>query len=194
MPICSKCSTLAGFATSCDVKQPGGHYNVFSIIPACWLEDVTKDVNGVITAVDLDTTNNPTAVQFQVEANKDTVVITEDLVLPNLFYNQTITFTISNYSDNVDKETAAQEQATFLKYLSNTSEGFVVVARDKMGVRRVYGETNPLFVTTLQKAHGAVNTDLAGTTITFAEGQPSLATAIDLAAVFTPSTGMIAGK
>lgn len=60
--ICSNCSTLASFAANCDVKQPGGHYNVYSIIPACYLEDITVDVNGVVTAVDLDTVNNPTAV------------------------------------------------------------------------------------------------------------------------------------
>jgi len=127
---------------------------------------------------------------YTVNCKKDTVSTTETAQFPSNALLQEIAFTISNYADDVDLETAAQLQANFLNDILNTKEGFIVVVRDKVGVRRFYGATNPLFVSALVKSSGLVSTDLAGTAITFSESQPKPAPAIDAAVT---STGLVPG-
>lgn len=188
MSVCSTCILTAGFEDNCLLKQPGGNYLQISIIPSCFILSYTKDADGVITAITLDLVNNPTATWYTVNCRKDTVSTTEEAVVPQYFLNQTIAFTISNFANDPDKETAAQLQANFLSEIMNTANGFVVVVRDKVGVRRLYGETNPLFVATLSKTSGLINTDIAGTAITFADSQPAPAPAIDAAVT---SAGLI---
>lgn len=190
------CDSLASFLPPCQGNQPGGNYLKISIVPSCYIDTITTiggtgtDAN-VISAITLDTVNNPGAIWYTIDARKDTVLTLEDQVVPGNFVNQTISFTIANYSNNIDKETAAQEQSDFVNLLVSSTEGFVIVARDKSGTRKLYGATNPLYVTVMQKTSGTVTTDLAGTSLTFSEAQPVLAPALEFA---VGGTGLIPGK
>jgi len=191
MALCSTCiATSYEFVDNCEINQPGGNYKQISVLPYCYLDTITVDADGVITAITLDTVGNPAATWYTVNCKKDTVSTTETAQFPSNALLQEIAFTISNYADDVDLETAAQLQANFLNDILNTKEGFIVVVRDKVGVRRFYGATNPLFVSALVKSSGLVSTDLAGTAITFSESQPKPAPAIDAAVT---STGLVPG-
>lgn len=191
MSICSTCiATSYEFIDNCEISQPGGNLKQISIIPWCYIDTITKDADGVITAITLDIINNPTASWYTVNCKKDTVSTTETGQFPSNALLQEIAFTISNFANDPDIETAAQLQANFMNDLLHTVDGFMVVVRDRVGVRRMYGEVNPLFVTAMVKTSGLVSTDIAGTAITFAEAQPRPANAIDS---LVTSPGLIAG-
>lgn len=190
MPICSTCILTNGFEDNCLLKQAGGNFLQISIIPSCYIDTITYDVDGVIDTITLDIINNPAAAWYTVVCRKDTVSTLEDIVVPQNFYNQTIAFTISNYANDPTNTVAAQLQTQFLSDLTNTANGFVVVVRDKVGVRRAYGVTNPLYVASLSKSSGLLSNDIAGTAITFVEAQPVPAPAID---ILVTSVGLIPG-
>lgn len=189
MAICSTCiATSYEFVDNCLINQPGGNYKQISVLPYCFLDTITVDVDGVITAITLDLVNNPLAQWYLINCKKNTVSTTETGLFPSLAFNQEIAFTISNFANDPDLDTAAQLQANFLTDIMNTKEGFLVVVRDRAGARRLYGEVNALFVSALVKTSGLVSADLAGTAITFAEAQPKAAPALDALVV---GTGLI---
>jgi hypothetical protein len=188
MAICQLCiEDDYTFEDNCN-PVPGGNFKNISIIPSCYILSYTQDLNGVITAITLDLVNNPTAQWYTVACRRDTVVVTETAQFPSNAVLQEIAFNISNFYNDADLDTAAQLQANFLNSLLTSSDGFIAVVRDRAGARRLYGFTNPLFVTNLVKASGTVLTDIAGTDITLAEAQPRTAFAIDSAVV---GTGLI---
>jgi hypothetical protein len=182
MATCNTCALTEGFVDNCEFKAGGGNYVQLSIMPSCYIDTVTQ-VSGVITAITLDTVANPLAQWYTVKVRKDTLSTQETVNLPSGTVQQTIVFSIANYSDNADKETAAAEQAEFLNALVNNDEGMVVVIRDKAGVRRFYGLTTGLSVSAVDKNSGLASTDLAGAAITLTEVQAKFAPSIDAAVV-----------
>lgn len=191
MPDCGNCFSITSISGPCGKAQPGGSSLEFNIVPACWIDSVTRDVLGVVTAITLDTVLYPTATWFKVSAKKDTVLYDEALNVSNNSLQQTFVFTISNYSDNVVLADAAQEQSNWIGSLITTTNGWVLMSKDKLGVRYIHGLDAPLFATVLAKSRGAVGTDVAGSTITLSEAQGESAPAIDAAATFTPATNVI---
>lgn len=178
MATCNDCAIDQEFIELCGPKQAGGNYVQISMVPSCYLDSsgITTSPAGVITAIALDTTNNPTAQWYTIKVRKDTLSTNEVRNESNGSIQQNISFTIGNYSNSlVDKETAAAEQSEFLNALNNNDEGMILVIRDKNGVRRLYGETTGLAVTASDKQSGLVSTDLAGTVITLSEAQPAYA-------------------
>lgn len=188
---CGNCFNLANFDPNCLKNQPGGTVMEFSIVPFCYIESVTRDVLGNVTAVTLDTVTYPTATWFKVAARKDSVIYNETLNASNNSYQETIVFTIANYSSNTDLAEAAQEQSNFIKQLVASTGGWAIITKDKLGIRFFHGIDTPLYVSVLDKSRGTLGTDLAGTTITITEAQGEPAPAILTAATFTPSTNVI---
>ena len=180
MATCNTCAIDGGFLDSCELKVGGGNYVQISIVPSCYIDTVTE-VSGVITAIALDTVGNPTAQWYTVKVRKDTISTQETVNLPSGSIQQTVTFTLANYSNNADKETAAAEQSEFLNALVSNDEGMAVVIRDKAGVRRFYGLTTGLSVSAIDKTSGLIGTDLSGSVITLSEVQSKFAPAIDSA-------------
>jgi len=177
MATCNACAIDQGFIEGCGPKPAGGNYVQLSMVPSCYLDSSgITTLNGVITAIALDTTTNPTAQWYTIKVRKDTLSTNEVRNESNGSIQQNITFTLGNYSDSlVNKETAAAEQSEFLNALNNNDEGMVLVIRDKNGVRRLYGETTGLAVTASDKQSGLVSTDVTGTVITLSEAQPAYA-------------------
>ncbi len=178
MATCNNCAIDTGFVEGCGPKPAGGNYIQLSLVPSCYIDTITSTA-GVITAITLDTVNNPAAVWYTVKVRKDTLSTNEVLNPANGSVQQNIAFTLGNYSDNADKETAAAEQSEFLNALKNNDEGMVLVIRDKSGVRRLYGQTTGLSVATIDKQSGLVSTDINGTLITLSEAQPAYAEPLD---------------
>jgi len=184
MATCNTCAIDAGYIEQCGSKPAGGNYVQLSLIPSCYLNaSGITEVAGVITAIALDTTNNPLAQWYTVKVRKDTLSTNEVMNASNGSIQQNINFTIGNYADDVDKETAAAEQSAFLNALKDNDEGMILVIRDKNGVRRLYGETNGLTVISMDKQSGLVSTDLSGTVISLSEAQPVFAKPLDSALV-----------
>lgn len=182
MPICSNCYEITSFTGPCGQtrNQPGGTYAKFAIIPACWISGYVEGTNGIIDDIVLDLVNNPTAQWFTVTAKKDTLTYEETINTSNNSVQQTFTFTISNYDGtSLTSQASAQAQSQWLFQLLNSSEGWVVVTRDKLGVRFLHGKNSPLFVSAITKTRGTVGTDATGSTITLTEAQSSFAPALD---------------
>ena len=182
MATCNTCAIDGGFLDSCELKVGGGNYVQISIVPSCYILSVTE-TSGVITAITLDAAGNPllTPQWYTVKVRKDTLSTQETVNLPSGSIQQTITFTLANYSNNADKETAAAEQSEFLNALVTNDEGMCVVVRDKAGVRRFYGLTTGLSVSAIDKTSGLIGTDLSGSVVTLSEVQSKFAPAIDAA-------------
>lgn len=174
MGTCNTCAIDGGFLDSCDLKVGGGNYVMISLIPTCDILSVTETA-GVVTAITLEATK----VWFDVKVRKDTISTQETVNLPSGSIQQTVTFTIANYSNNADKETAAAIQSDFLNALVTNDEGMAIVVRDKAGVRRFYGLTTGLSVSAIDKTSGLIGTDLSGSVVTLSEVQSKFAPPID---------------
>lgn len=180
---CSSCVLPLSFLKNCGLKIGGGNYATISVIPFCQVDTagITVDpTDGFITAIPLVTPL--TDDWLTIECRINTLLVNEDLVVPGNFVNQTITFTIDNLANDVDKVTAAQLQSNFINALAN-DDGLMVVVRNKAGIRYLLGKTTGLTVSAMQKTSGTVSTDLAGTTITLSEVQPEFAFAIDASVI-----------
>lgn len=179
---CSTCLLTSGFATNCTVKVPGGNDYVFYLIPRCEVTGFTDTYsNGVVDDITID----GGASWFQVTANKDSVVTTEDLTPPVNFFTQTIVFTISNIADDLDKEVGAQIATEFVNEIINNVGGILVLVKDRAGIWRIYGYENGLDVSISQKTSGAALADVAGATLTLTGGEPTQAPVVTAAFVAT---------
>lgn len=152
--------------------------------------DTVSSVTCAVHQTDLDTNGESAYVYFtgtedvdwyKLSVNKDTLITTEDLTLPNGFITQTVTFAIPNLavaSPSVDAGDMAQRAANFARALTSLDGGVVAVIQDRAGVRRVFGLTNGLEASAASKTSGTAIADVSGNTITLVSGEPNYAPAL----------------
>lgn len=174
MPLgCGNCLLTNGMKLNCNSSNIGGNQDTLYIAPLCYITS-TAATNNVITSI---TMNGTGAVFYEVKVRRETVSATEDLVLPNNFINQTLQFTLSNLSDNVAVDNAAQEALDFARDLIRDGEPVVIITSERLGggVKRIFGLENGMYATVAQRTTGLVNTDVAGNAITMLAGENSYA-------------------
>lgn len=178
---CGSCLLGSGFQYSCQNKQPGG--NNISILIGNQCEWTITDANadGIYDTV-TDITVGGTATFYEIKANKDTVTTLENIILPNKFVTQNVTFNIQNIAEDPSLQVGATLQIEFLNELLNGEEYFVII-KDRAGVFRVYGLVNGLAMSNGEKGSGAALTDVASTAITLEGAEPSYAPVIDATTV-----------
>lgn len=187
MAICSNCILTTDILFNCLFKPQGGNSNLIYAIPRCYIDSYTDNyTDNIIDDIVLDTVNNPGAGWYRIFARQDSVTTVEAPQLPNKFILQTLTFAISNFTDNTDKDAAAQEALDFAQQLVNISSGNGVVfaVQSRNGVWNLYGITNGMEIESGSKDSGAAKADVAGNTIVMTAAEDTYAPVLNSAYTF----------
>lgn len=172
------CVIEVGFEDSCAFKSVGGNQKRIWITPLCNISSVTVGVDNVVDSF----TMVVGTVFYEVTCRKDTLTVTQTMTPPNGFYTQTITGTISPFSNNANRTLAAQEAADFVNALTNINgEPMVVIIESRNDVRLVYGLYRGVEPTASEFASGTVIADASGYNFTLTGSEDTFAPALDAA-------------
>ncbi|RTL04044.1 hypothetical protein EKK58_11320 [Candidatus Dependentiae bacterium] len=187
MPGCSNCTGNKCKDNNCTRKQSGGLKKTFYLANRCEVESYDKDpITGVITGINFIAGGG----WYKVTTIKDTSSAVEDLVAGVLTYNQTVTLTITNFSNNADNAVAWMEAKQFTENWVNAEDGIILLAELRSpalptATYVLYGQEAGLEITAAQKTTGVVIGDQAATTLTFTAGEGQMASTVDAAYVAT---------
>lgn len=178
---CNECILLDGISANNCRGDLGGIFSRISLAPACTVASKTK-TGSLISAITMYEVSVGVDYNWLTVQTKRNTGIVDELSDLNGIITQSVTLVISNYSDNADLETAASEQAEFLNNLKKNDE-LILVAKDSLGVRRMYGYTGGMYVVSIDKLIPAEQTAPAVTTIVLNSIQSEFAPAIDSAVI-----------
>lgn len=178
---CNDCIIVDSISANNCRGDLGGISPKVSITPACTIASKTK-TGSLISAITMFEVTTGTEYNWLSVQTKRNTGIVDELSDVNGIITQSVTLVISNYSDNADLETAASEQTEWINSLKKNDE-IVVVAKDSLGVRRMYGYTGGMYVVSIDKNIPAEATAPAVTTIVLNSIQSEFAPAIDSAVV-----------
>lgn len=120
-----------------DLKNKGE----LSMIPSCFIKTINTSNHTIeldlenypmIESIELDLENYPNATWYNIEYQNLNYL--EERLAPGIF-NQELEFKITNQNE-------LEDLFDFL----NQDNAFVIVLRDKIGIRRLYGLTNPMII------------------------------------------------
>lgn len=187
MPGCSNCTGNLCKDNNCTRKQSGGLKKTFYLANRCEVLEYVLDPD---TKVITDITFVAGAGWYKVTTIKDTSSAVEDLVAGVLTFNQTVTLTITNFTNNADNAVAWMEAKQFAENWINAEDGIILLAELRSpslpaATYVLYGQEAGLEITAAQKTTGVVIGDQAATTLTFTAGEGQLASTVDPAYVGT---------
>lgn len=160
---CSPCITTVGFQPGCK-RSPAGAKTTLYFLPVCLKagDPTTDPYTNIVTSLALE----GGAEFVQVTARQQSVNIQEPpngttgSLLPQ------ITLVLESLSDAANDDLARQEQLDFYGSLIQNDEGFIVIAEEANGVRRIFGlEGAMLYSDGTTFDSGTARTDQPATTI-----------------------------
>lgn len=125
MPGCSNCTGNLCKDNNCTRKQSGGLKKTFYLANRCEVLEYVLDPD---TKVITDITFVAGAGWYKVTTIKDTSSAVEDLVAGVLTFNQTVTLTITNFTNNADNAVAWMEAKQFAENWINAEDGIILLA------------------------------------------------------------------
>lgn len=159
---CSPCITTVGFTPGCK-RSPAGAKTKLYFLPVCqFTSAITDPYTNIVTNLTLEVGGE----FVEVTARQQSVNIQEPpngttgSLLPQ------ITLVLESLSDAASDDLARQEQLDFYGSLIQNDEGFIVIAEEANGVRRIFGlEGAMLYSDGTTFDSGTARTDQPATTI-----------------------------